>query len=101
MQVAGGLPFVRGRDISACEDLLEAYFMQVTTSSFSMNWKALYYCYRDRNCIVTIIVIIAVVLVVIVVCHHCAEGSVVDAAACSFLEPGIWTRLTAVKEFTC
>ncbi|KAL3135886.1 hypothetical protein ABBQ32_007442 [Trebouxia sp. C0010 RCD-2024] len=29
MQVPGGLPFVSARDISACEDLLEAYFMQV------------------------------------------------------------------------
>jgi len=29
MQAPGGLPFVNAQDISACEDLLEAYFMQV------------------------------------------------------------------------
>lgn len=29
MQAPGGLPFVSAQDISACEDLLEAYFMQV------------------------------------------------------------------------
>ena len=29
IQAPGGLPFVNAHDISACEDLLEAYFMQV------------------------------------------------------------------------
>ena len=29
MQAPGGLPFSNAQDISACEDLLEAYFMQV------------------------------------------------------------------------
>lgn len=32
MQVPGGLPFVSAHDISACEDLLEAYFMQARPS---------------------------------------------------------------------
>lgn len=30
MQAPGGLPFVNAQDISACEDLLEAYFMQAS-----------------------------------------------------------------------
>ena len=34
MQAPGGLPFVNAQDISACEDLLEAYFMQVTCPAF-------------------------------------------------------------------
>lgn len=33
MKAPGGMPFVHNRDISACEDLLEAYFMQVGCAS--------------------------------------------------------------------
>ncbi len=35
MQAPGGLPFVSAPDISACEDLLEAYFMQVSLAADS------------------------------------------------------------------
>ena len=41
MQAPGGLPFVNARDISACEDLLEAYFMQVSLHSRMQEYKKL------------------------------------------------------------
>ena len=37
MKAPGGMPFVHTRDISACEDLLEAYFMQVG-SAYNVKW---------------------------------------------------------------
>lgn len=55
MQVPGGLPFASARDISACEDLLEAYFMQVGSLWYRLSdhqWTQLlresWWCSNDK-----------------------------------------------------
>ncbi|KAA6421154.1 MAG: Magnesium transporter [Trebouxia sp. A1-2] len=61
MQAPGGLPFVNAQDISACEDLLEAYFMQVGfytkmlwTSSLLSRLKVLYERIDDTEDLINI-----------------------------------------------